>query len=84
MDWLKPVSPGSHGDYIVGPESDQWRISKIDAAEAGEQTEEQKTEAIFDALRVRFAKAWWDGYHAGVQDTQFVDEAPTPNPWERP
>lgn len=37
---------------------------------------------IYQALRVRFAKAWWDGYAAGVEDSQ--SEETTPNPWEAP
>ena len=59
--------------------AEQFSIQKVDAAEAGEQ---QKADEIFEALRVRFAKAWWDGYAAGVQDTQ--SEETTLNPWENP
>ena len=43
---------------------------------------EQKVDDIYLALKERFAKAWWDGYAAGVQDSQ--SEETTLNPWESP
>lgn len=66
-------------EWLEAEYDEAWRIQKIDPAEAGEQS---KADEIYEALRIRFAKAWWDGYAAGVQDSQ--SEETTLNPWENP
>ena len=66
VEWLHDEADGTYS------------IERVDTAEAGTSREDE----IFEALRIRFAKAWWDGYAAGVQDVQ--SEETTLNPWENP
>jgi hypothetical protein len=65
-------------DWLHDDVDDRVRIAMIDDAEAGR----TRADDIYEALRARFAKAWWDGYAAGVQDSQ--SEETTLNPWENP